>query len=418
MRAVTVTAAMLLLAAAATATVVRAPAPTSPWKITENWKVQLSAGGMQIAPAYTSINSMYIATTEDGTVSAVNTTTRSVQWTAQYDDIAFVAALPVNDNVFIARYSKTTVLSSVDGSLVWESANVTMTADLSEQHNALVFGSNIVYRDSSLGYVRLCGCNGLTGERTWCDTRRVWGTPDAAQNNTFTAVFYDVNGTSYSANLDAITGQENWFAFAPVVYTGSEKYVGLRDGPFLTIVNAMTGLRVSRMDVSNVAAITSSLFIGNQFFFTDGSFWVAAMDCMTGKLTWNVTAPNENPDRRVEIQRDTPGILVLAVLSDIHTNFTRLSMVYGTTAWTVTARPTGMSLAPIHAWLGTDILYVRNIDQTWSAWGADSGLEIANGKGDLFLPRSVTQSFTRPNFGFYVTSNAGEVINLRIESRA
>ena len=433
MRAMTTvvpTMALLLLAAAASAAIVpghqhqhhqhhvhAAPKATAPWKIVEDWTVQLAgaAGGMQILPAYTSVPGIYVASTSAGNVLGVNTSSRAVQWKQQYDDIGFVSALHADNTIFVARYSGTTVLDAFTGTEVWSSKNITMSANLGEAYNAIVFGSTIVYRDASQGFVRLCAVNGTSGKQLWCDKRRVFGSPDAAINRTFTAVFYDVNGSSYVANMDADTGAENWFAYAPRVFTGSENWVGLRNGPMLTIVNSMTGLASATYDVSQVAPIASAVFINNQFFFSDGNYWVAALDCNSGTLLWNVTAPSENPDRRVELQHDTPGILVVATLSDAHTNFTRLNMLTGDRMWTVVAMPTGMSLAPLHAWLGTDILYVRNTHDKWSAWGADTGLEIGSGNGDLFLPRSVRQSYDRPHFSFYVTTNGGEMINLRIE---
>ena len=111
------------------------------------------------------------------------------------------------------------------------------------------------------------------------------------------------------------------------------------------------------------------------------------------------------------------NLLVTAMLTTTATNFTRWNEKTGDQTWTVSAKPTGMSLAPVHAWLGTDILYVRNTGNSWSAWGADSGEEISSGSGDLFLPRSVAGSFTRDHFSYYVSTNAGEMIDLRIERK-
>lgn len=408
--------ALLLVGACSASIVARAPEATSPWKIVEDWKLDLPAGGMQIYPVYTSVESMYVATTNNGIVCGVNTTTRALQWQQKYDDIAFVSALPATGNIFVARYSGTTVLDAATGALVWFNPNVTMAPNLGEDYNALVFDTTIVYRDESNGFIRLCAVDGTNGKKLWCDTRRTLGSPDAAFNGTFTAQLFDVNNSAYVANIDAKTGQENWFAFAERVFTGSAKWVAVLNQHTITIVNTMTGLAQSTFDVSLLSAIGNSVFVKEDLFvFTDGYYWIAALDCMTGKLAWNVTAPSQNPTRRIEMQHRGQDILVAATLSFEHTNFTRLNTLTGHSEWIVTAEPTGMSLAPVHAWLANDILYVRNTHKSWSAWGAISGQRIASGKGDLFLPRSVTQSFSRPTFSFYVTTNGGQVINLRIE---
>jgi len=424
MRAVTSLALLaLLLIGSCTASIKshQAPAATSPWTIVEDWNVTLPGPGMQIFPTYCNVQGIYVATTSSGVVTAINTTMRGIQWTKTYDDIAFVSALPATNNIFVARYSGTTVLNAFTGDLVWFSPNVTMAPNLAEDYNALVFDTTIVYRDQSNGFVRLCAVDGVTGNKLWCDTRRTLGSPDAAYNNTFTAQFFDTNGHAFIANLNAKDGKENWFAYVDRVFTGSAKYVAVLNQGAITIVNSMTGLAASTYDVSNIASLgttRNSVFVKEDVFaFTDGNFWVAAIDCTSGTLIWNITAPSANMDRRVEMQRRGEDILVLASLSFTHTNFTRLSALTGKVEWSVSARPTGMSLSPVHAWLANDILYTRNTDNTWSAWGADSGLLIAHGAGDLFLPRSVMASFTRPHFSFYVTTAGGQMKDLRVERK-
>jgi hypothetical protein len=392
-------------------------ASKEPWKIVEDWTVQLPGGGMQIFPAYAGVNGIYAATTSTGTVVGVNTSSRGIQWQTTYNDVAFLTGLDKTKVILVSRNSGTSALDATTGTELWFNSTVKMSPNLAEAYNVLVFDEHtVVYRDQSSGFLQLCAIDTTTGMKKWCDGRRTLGSPDAAYNNTFTAQIFDASGNAYIANLNANTGVENWIASVDKIFTGSSKWVGVQNGTSLTIVNSMTGLAGSSRSVTGLNIATAVFVETDVFAFGDNQNWIAAMDCNSGELLWNVSAPSQDPSRLMQLQHVGESILVVATLSFSSTNFTRLSAFTGEVSWNVVAKPAGLSLAPVHAWLGTDILYVRNTGDTWSAWGADSGHKLSSGTGDLFLPRSVSASFDRPHFSYYVTANAGLMINLRIEA--
>jgi hypothetical protein len=405
----------LALIQACVASIRATPAP-EPWKIVEDWTIQLPAGGMQVYPAYTSVPGIYVATTSAGNVVGINTTSRGIQWTNTYDDVSFLESVVSENLILVARQSGTTAVDASTGVELWTNTSVLMSPNLAESYNVLTFDSTVVYRDQSNGFVRLCAVNTKTGNIAWCDNRRTLGSPDAANNNTFTAQLFDAEGNAFVANIEAATGLENWIAQTDRILTGCQNYVAVINGTSLTIVNSMTGLGVSSRDITGLT-ISTAVFVSNSIFsFGDGANWIAAIDSASATLLWNKTADNSEPGRLIQLQHQGDSILVAASLSFTATNFTRYNALTGAVQWNVQAKPTGMSLAPVHAWLNTDILYVRVTENTWAAYGADSGNKISSGTGNLFLPASVEASYLRPHFSFYVTTNGGQMIDLRIEA--
>jgi len=408
--------AVLIAALLFAALVSGAPTP-SPWTIIEAWTKQMPGGrAMDISPVYSSVPGMYFTTSHNGTVFGVNTTSKTIQWSRTYDDLVFLQALPGLNGVILGRAGSTTLLQATSGEELWTNTSIQIMADLTNHgdRNFLLFENLMVYRENALGFTRLCMLNIYVGARVWCDTFRVIGLPDAAPNNTFTAPLFDVNGQQYAASFNVATGTKNWIIPVDSVITGNMNFVAVANGSYVWALNSTTGYPVSYINVHTHFQGTGVMVHNYILALCDGTNYVAAMNMLSGESMWNISTFFKGT---MQLQRRGDGVLVLAVLGAKSTNFTRFGAYQGNFMWTVVARPTGMSLAPVHAWLGNDIIYVRDVTNTWSAYGVDTGNLISHGSGDLFLPRSVAADYYEPHVGYFVTGPEGIVYALKIVPR-
>jgi len=404
----------LLLAAAIFAACVSA---TSPWQIIEAWTKQMPGGrALDISPAYSAIPGMYFTTSYNGTIYGLNITSKTIQWSANYDDLVFIEALPGLNGLVLGRSGSTTLVQATTGEVLWTNQSIIIQADLTNHgdRNFIMFGTTMVYREQALGYTRVCTLDILEGARIWCDTLRNVGLPDAAPDNTFTAPLFDVNGQQYAANFDVRTGNYNWIIPVDTVLTGNLNYVAVANGTYIIALNSTNGSPISYVDVGVRFRGTSVMVHNNILSVCDGTNYVAAINMNSGEKMWNISTYFKGT---MQLQRRGDGVLVLAVLGGKSTNFTRFGAYEGNFMWTVVARPTGWSLTPVHAWLGNDIIYVRDVTNTWSAYGVDSGELISTGSGDLFLPRSVAPNYLEPHVGYFVTGPEGIVYDLKIVPR-
>lgn len=275
----------------------------------------------------------------------------------------------------------------------------------------------MVYRETSLGFTRICVLDIVTGSRVWCDnTYRSIALPDMASPTTFTAPIFDSNGQQYVASYNVVDGSMNWLYDVQAPLTANSQYVAVVNDTVLWAINATTGNVVSSMELNADFPTkgTAVMIHTDVLAMCDGSSWVAAYNMKSGELMWNVSTYFNG---LMQLQRRGDGILVLAVLDSKSTNFTRFNSYQGNMMWTLVARATGTSLAPVHGWLGNDIIYIREVTNSWAAYGVDTGDLISQGSGDLFLPRSSCPDYLEPHVGYFVTGPEGIVYKLKIVPR-